>query len=153
MGSGLEYLGPQDTEVHLLRLFTSNPHRLFTRKTGTETKALLGGTGLRGKTGCCWTQVQTLLSWTSSQKALKPYAMGREVRNTLPHWTWTRPKLLKEEKSNPSAFVGGKAFLLPFLGWKVRVTASRRGIPGALPQLLHPWRYAAAGTRQKGLSC
>ena len=36
---------------------------------------------------------------------------------------------------------------------KVRVTASRRGIPGALPQLLHPWRYAAAGTRQKGLSC
>ena len=153
MGSGLEYLGPQDTEVHLLRLFTSNPHRLFTRKTGTETKALLGGTGLRGKTGCCWTQVQTLLSWTSSQKALKPYAMGRGVRNTLPHWTWTRPKLLKEEKSNPSAFVGGKAFLLPFLGWKVRVTASRRGIPGALPQLLHPWRYAAAGTRQKGLSC
>ena len=83
----------------------------------------------------------------------KPYFMGREVGNTLPRRTWPRPKLLKEEKSNPSAFVGGKAFLLPFLGRKVRATASRTGRPGAPPQLLHPWRYAAAGTRQKGLSC
>ena len=81
------------------------------RKMGRAQRALRGGAGVGTGLAAAGGQVQTplrSLDLLSGGTAVCPGGGG--VGTALPAEPGKDPKLLEEEKQNPSAFVGGKVF-------------------------------------------